>query len=283
MRKSLIQTAWSQKEYYHQARKSVLTGFTKSKYLVKLKNYVKSARRVLDCGCGGASILEAVWHPKGEFFGVDISELGIKLGKKRLKQKKNIKLLVGDLAKLEFEDNFFDLVYSAYLLEHLNNPERAIEEMIRVTKKGGCLVFIAPNYGSPLSFSPSSPTQGETLLSQAIKRFIKSFLYLVMEPKNLDWTKVEPKCLAEGKWQSDWDTVVEPYLQTLIYFLKKRNVEIEIFDSGIKRTKKESGYNSGWRLKMLKSLKYAAQILGENRIPPFIYYGEQLFLEGRKS
>lgn len=164
-KEDLVRKTWNQTAYYQTARRSVLASFDKNKYLVKLRNYVLSARLVLDCGCGSGSILEAVWHPQGKFYGVDISKKGIELGKKRLKRKKNIKLLVGDLAKLKFKDNFFDLVYSAYVLEHLEKPEEVIREMIRVTKKDGWLIFVGPNYGSPLSFSPSSPPKGETLFT----------------------------------------------------------------------------------------------------------------------
>lgn len=282
-KKRLIEEIWSKEKYYIGARHSGLRDFSQDKFFLVLKRYVQNAKRILECGCGSASILEKVWHEKGNFYGVDISKTGIKLAKKRLQNKKNVRLFVGDLEKLELKNDFFDLVYSAYVLEHLVNPERAIEEMIRVTGRLGYLIFISPNYGSPLSFSSSLATQG-SLLKQAARKLIKSHLYIIKKPNSLDWLEVEPKCLKEGRWESDWDTVVEPYLQTLIYFLRERGMEIVEWNSGIGEIRGIGGKEEiGLRLKVLKAAKSFVQLLGQKKISPYFYYGEKLFVVGRKN
>jgi ubiquinone/menaquinone biosynthesis C-methylase UbiE len=43
--------------------------------------------------------------------------------------------------KLKFEDSIFDRVLTSCLLPHLDNPERALKEFRRVTKKNGFLTF----------------------------------------------------------------------------------------------------------------------------------------------
>jgi predicted SAM-dependent methyltransferase len=50
-----------------------------------------------------------------------------------------------DKEKLPFRDNFFNEVYSAFLIEHLKNPGFALKEMTRVLKKGGKLVIKTDN------------------------------------------------------------------------------------------------------------------------------------------
>ncbi|MEM5835084.1 MAG: methyltransferase domain-containing protein [Candidatus Aenigmatarchaeota archaeon] len=52
-----------------------------------------------------------------------------------------------DKEKLPFPDEYFDIVYSKNLLEHLRNPGFAIEEMFRVLKKGGKIILITDNAG----------------------------------------------------------------------------------------------------------------------------------------
>jgi len=42
----------------------------------------------------------------------------------------------GDVEKLPFKDKIFDFVFCSHLLEHVENPEKAITELIRVAKKG---------------------------------------------------------------------------------------------------------------------------------------------------
>ena len=49
---------------------------------------------------------------------------------------------------IPFPDDYFDLVYSSNVLEHVNDPPRVIEEIVRVLKPGGCAQIVVPNYGS---------------------------------------------------------------------------------------------------------------------------------------
>lgn len=51
----------------------------------------------------------------------------------------------GNVQKLPFEDNSFDLVTCQTLLIHVNNPRLAITEMKRVLKPGGVLLCVEPN------------------------------------------------------------------------------------------------------------------------------------------
>ena len=43
---------------------------------------------------------------------------------------------------LPFEDNTFDFIFCYTVIEHVQNVEMAIEEMIRVTKKNGYIYYI---------------------------------------------------------------------------------------------------------------------------------------------
>lgn len=52
-----------------------------------------------------------------------------------------------DKEKLPFPDEYFDIVYSKNLIEHLRNPGFALEEMWRVLKKGGKIIIITDNAG----------------------------------------------------------------------------------------------------------------------------------------
>ena len=56
---------------------------------------------------------------------------------------KNVNV-VGDLFQLPFEDSSFDYVFSIYVLEHIPDPKRAIDEMYRVLKPGGICYCIIP-------------------------------------------------------------------------------------------------------------------------------------------
>jgi SAM-dependent methyltransferase len=49
---------------------------------------------------------------------------------------------------IPFPDDHFDLAFSSTALEHSDDPERVLNETMRVLKPGGCLHFVFPNYGS---------------------------------------------------------------------------------------------------------------------------------------
>jgi SAM-dependent methyltransferase len=56
-----------------------------------------------------------------------------------------------DAAHLQFENESFDFVFSYDAFEHIADPELAIQEAIRVVKKGGYIYFgFGPLYMSPL-------------------------------------------------------------------------------------------------------------------------------------
>lgn len=48
--------------------------------------------------------------------------------------------------ELPFADESFDIVYSANVLEHTDNPERVVAECLRVLKRGGLLHMEMPNF-----------------------------------------------------------------------------------------------------------------------------------------
>jgi len=67
-----------------------------------------------------------------------LSEMGIQ---ERLIQQ-------GTAEELPYDNEQFDVVYSSNVLEHVNNPQKVFKESIRVTKKGGYITAVIPNYGS---------------------------------------------------------------------------------------------------------------------------------------
>lgn len=98
--------------------------------------------RILDAGCGGGIFGRLLERELGPcIFGVDITKEALKLAKKR-----GLKVKKGDLEKrVPFEDEFFDLVVCRQVIEHLFNPDSALDEFYRVLKKGGFLFITTPN------------------------------------------------------------------------------------------------------------------------------------------
>lgn len=89
---------------------------------------------VLDVGCGEGFTLDRLSKLKKfkELEGIDFSKEAILLGNKL---HPHLKLKQANIYQLPYKDSSFDLVISTEVLEHLENPKKALREIIRVSKK----------------------------------------------------------------------------------------------------------------------------------------------------
>src|SRR3989344_278280 len=56
------------------------------------------------------------------------------------------KIVIGNIEKIPFKDNSFDCVTGLWVLEHLENPEKVLDQIYRVLKPRCKFIFAAPNY-----------------------------------------------------------------------------------------------------------------------------------------
>src|SRR3989304_8391243 len=77
--------------------------------------------------------------------GIEAVKTSVDWANSHWKKVKKMKFLVGDAHKLPFPSGRFDAVFCLEVLEHVNNPELALKEFKRVTKKGGYGVFLVPS------------------------------------------------------------------------------------------------------------------------------------------
>ena len=153
-----------------------------------LRNYAKSAEKIIDLGCGeGTRLYEVTRGLKVEAYGIDQSSIAIEDAEKHYPK---IKFREGNLEDITFEDNTFDLIFSAYVFEHLENPEKVLMEAKRILINSGKIVIIAPNYGSPNRRSPNSD---ENQIEKLLKGFFGDFNELANKKSGLGWHKVKPK------------------------------------------------------------------------------------------
>ncbi len=103
------------------------------------KTLIKEAKTlhpktILDVGCGEGFTLNRLRKSNigKDLIGVDTLKTAIELGKK---QFPNLDLREGSAYKLPFKDNSFDMVLCLEVLEHLDNPAKALSEIARVSKK----------------------------------------------------------------------------------------------------------------------------------------------------
>jgi len=118
-------------------------------------NLVPSGQSILEIGSGFGTLVAVArlqWGLNGYGLEPDDRQFkGTYSLSQRIMELNNIDTNVikpGFGEAIPFADNFFDMVYSNNVLEHVEDPRLVIEESIRVAKPGGYIQFVFPNYGS---------------------------------------------------------------------------------------------------------------------------------------
>lgn len=93
-----------------------------------------SCRKILEIGCGkGDNIIHLLDRGfDGRVFGIDISSVGIRHAKRKIKNKKAI-FSVQSASKLDFPADFFDCVYIVNVLHHID--EKRLPKVIKEIEK----------------------------------------------------------------------------------------------------------------------------------------------------
>jgi 2-polyprenyl-3-methyl-5-hydroxy-6-metoxy-1,4-benzoquinol methylase len=113
-----------------------------------------SEKTVLDIACGEGYGTDILASQAEKVYGVDISKEAIKYAKTSYKSDK-LKFLLGDVIRIPFSDNSFDIVVSFETIEHHNMHDEMIKDIKRVLKKNGALIISSPNKGYYEKYYPN--------------------------------------------------------------------------------------------------------------------------------
>lgn len=95
-------------------------------------------KKILDVGCGTGNFSIKLAKMGYEVVGIDISEEMLKEARMKAENEGfDIKFYKMDIYDLDFSNESFDAVFSMAAFEFIQKPEKAIDELFRVTKKGG--------------------------------------------------------------------------------------------------------------------------------------------------
>jgi ubiquinone/menaquinone biosynthesis C-methylase UbiE len=106
--------------------------------------------RFLDVGCGtGDDVLELarLVDKRGKVVGIDRNPAMISQSVERARNSGlPVSFEIGDAHALRFANHYFDGVRSDRAVQHMENPEKVIQEMSRVTVPGGRVVITEPDW-----------------------------------------------------------------------------------------------------------------------------------------
>lgn len=105
--------------------------------------------QVLDVGCGTGIMAPFVLSRSAHYQGVDLSRNMIHEAKQKhlgaQASEGSIAFTVADVEKMPLPDAHYDVLLALGLLEYFENPQRVVDEIIRVVKPGGSIVVSVPN------------------------------------------------------------------------------------------------------------------------------------------
>ncbi|MNW34178.1 putative S-adenosylmethionine-dependent methyltransferase [compost metagenome] len=124
------------------------SGGIETEHLHRYNSLLKmsSGKKILDAACG-EGFGSAILAKNAQYVcGVDISSEAISYAKANYQQY-NLEFKQGSIEKLEFEDDYFDMVVSFETIEHVDAgiQEKFLNEICRVLKKDGILIMSTPD------------------------------------------------------------------------------------------------------------------------------------------
>ncbi len=116
------------------------------KLLDEMEPYRKT-NRLLDSGCGLGWFLAVAKERGWEVYGTEFSAAAVQIC-----SDKGIKMKEGALSVSMFEENFFDVITSFEVIEHINNPHDELNAISALLRKGGLFYCTTPNFNSAMRY-----------------------------------------------------------------------------------------------------------------------------------
>jgi phosphatidylethanolamine/phosphatidyl-N-methylethanolamine N-methyltransferase len=162
---------------------------------------IQPGERVLEVGVG-TGINLSLYPKDAAITGIDFSEAMLEKARERAARKdmRNTRLLQMDAADLKFADGSFDIVYAPYLISVVPDPVKVAQEMRRVCRPGGRIIFLN-HFLSP-----------NPLLSR-VERWISPFTIHIGFKSDLDLpaflaqADLQPKSIEKVNFPKIWSLV----------------------------------------------------------------------------
>lgn len=178
----------------------------------------KSGLHWLDVGCGSGALSEAIITRRNPatVVAIDQSEGFVRTSMQRLGSKASCK--VGNALSLPLDEATIDVAVSGLVLNFIPDPEKALSEMQRVTKKGGTVAVYIWDYAGKMEFltyfwnaavelnpAASALHEGRRFLGSNAEQLIKTF-------KHVGISEIEATALEIVTHFTDFNDYWEPFL-----------------------------------------------------------------------
>ncbi len=217
-------------EYVQKARAHAMEAAIPRAIESLVQKYNLQGGRALELGAGSGLLQDVV----DNYVGIDISS--------NAKRFFHRPFVVASGTRLPFRDDSFDIAWSIWVLEHVNNPERALNEIRRVVRNGGyvllrpawnCDPWAAEGYevrpfsdfgltGKLIKASiPIRLSRWYSLLHSRQVRVIRTVVTVLSgKPSRLRFARLKPN--YDKYWVTDSDAVVSlDFFEAFLWFTSR--------------------------------------------------------------
>lgn len=172
------------------------------KYLIKYVN-AKKNQKILDIAAGTGTSTIAIKKEGVEITAVDISAKMLDEARKKYPE---ITFIQADATKLPFPDNTFDTVTISFGLRNIQNPQKALKEMYRVTNPEGKIVICEFSMPENKILNTLYRIYMKVILQNFLKIFTKNIsAYKYLSDSIINWYKKDELLLKlyEAGWRKN--------------------------------------------------------------------------------
>ncbi len=180
----------------------------------------RAGGKVLDVGCGVGQVVARLGESGFEAYGADVSEPSIGRAKQFCERCQ-----VYDGKRLPFANDFFDSAGALNVLEHVDEPEAFIEEVIRVVAPRGKVVISSPNFLRAIGLRDYHPRmRGLGNKWRNWRRMQEKRAEMRRTPATVRFDRMTP--IVKQPFEPDDDAIIATNGVEIAFFLQRFGCEI---------------------------------------------------------
>ncbi len=213
--------------------------------------------RALDVGCGVGQVVAQLQKAGFEAHGVDVSGPNIE----RARQVSS-RCQLYDGRTLPFPDRHFASVGALNVLEHVDEPEAFLRELVRVVEVGGRIVLSSPNFFRVFGIRDYHPRmRGVGNKWRNWRRLQQKRAQMKSAPESVRFDRMPP--IVKEPFTPDDDAIVATNALEMQFFLERAGCEVESVSCCDRDVAKPVDFllNLGpWRYAMFNSFLIAKRV-----------------------
>ena len=111
---------------------------------IKVAEFIDESDNVLECACGTGAITEEIAKKAQKVLATDFAEGMLKRASRKCRKYGNVSFRQEDITDIKCEDESFEKVVAGNVIHLLPEPEKALNELLRVVRPGGKVII--PTY-----------------------------------------------------------------------------------------------------------------------------------------